>query len=184
MTICDTVGYGDQINKEDSFKSVVDYIDTQFESYLQEELKIKRNLATYHDSRIHVCLYFITPNGHGLKSIDLVCMKKLDSKVNIIPVIAKADTINKAELSKFKNNIMAELINNGVQIYQFPTTDETIAETNKSMNALLPFAVVGSNEFVKVGNKMVRARQYPWGVVQGKKKSQTFVSCLFQLSIF
>ena len=184
LTICDTVGYGDQINKEDSFKSVVDYIDTQFESYLQEELKIKRNLATYHDSRIHVCLYFITPNGHGLKSIDLVCMKKLDSKVNIIPVIAKADTINKAELSKFKNNIMAELINNGVQIYQFPTTDETIAETNKSMNALLPFAVVGSNEFVKVGNKMVRARQYPWGVVQGKKKSQTFVSCLFQLFIF
>jgi hypothetical protein len=26
--------------------------------------------------------------------------------------------------------------------------------------------VVGSNEFVKVGNKNLRARQYPWGVVQ------------------
>ena len=39
------MGYGDQINKEDSFKSIVDYIDNQFESYLQEELKIKRNLA-------------------------------------------------------------------------------------------------------------------------------------------
>ena len=35
------------------------------------------------------------------------------------------------------------------------------------MNGVLPFAVVGSNDFVKVGNKMVRARQYPWGVVQG-----------------
>lgn len=34
------------------------------------------------------------------------------------------------------------------------------------MNGVLPFAVVGSNDFVKVGNKMVRARQYPWGVVQ------------------
>ena len=71
--------------------------------------------------RVHACLYFITPNGHGLKSIDLVCMKKLDSKVNIIPIIAKADTINKAELTKFKTKIMSELINNGVQIYQFPT---------------------------------------------------------------
>ena len=71
--------------------------------------------------RVHACLYFITPNGHGLKSIDLVCMKKLDSKVNIIPIIAKADTINKAELAKFKTKIMSELINNGVQIYQFPT---------------------------------------------------------------
>lgn len=31
----------------------------------------------------------------------------------------------------------------------------------------LPFAVVGSTEEVCVGNKMVKARQYPWGVVQG-----------------
>lgn len=29
-------------------------------------------------------------------------MKKLDNKVNIIPVIAKADTITKVELQKFK----------------------------------------------------------------------------------
>ena len=67
-----------------------------------EELKIKRNLSNFHDSRVHACLYFITPNGHGLKSIDLVCMKKLDAKVNIIPIIAKADTINKTELANFK----------------------------------------------------------------------------------
>lgn len=37
-----------------------------------------------------------------LKSLDLVTMKKLDSKVNIIPVIAKSDTITKAELQRFK----------------------------------------------------------------------------------
>lgn len=102
LTICDTVGYGDQINKDDSFKSLVDYIDQQFETYLQEELKIKRSISTYHDSRIHACLYFICPTGHGLKSLDLVCMKKLDTKVNVIPIIAKADTISKTELQKFK----------------------------------------------------------------------------------
>jgi len=166
LTLVDTVGYGDQINKQDSFGSIVDYIDSQFEAYLQEELKIKRNLPGYHDSRVHVCLYFITPNGHGLKSIDLVCMKKLDQKVNIIPIIAKADTINKAELAKFKSKIMNELKSNGVSIYQFPLDDETVAEANKENNQHLPFAVVGSNEFVKVGSKEVRARQYPWGVVQ------------------
>merc|ERR1711994_486685 len=110
LSICDTVGYGDQVNKQDSFKPIVDHIDAQFEAFLQEELKIKRNLNTYHDSRVHACLYFITPNGHGLKSIDLVCMKKLDTKVNIIPIIAKADTINKTELTKFKTKIMSELV--------------------------------------------------------------------------
>lgn len=32
----------------------------------------------------------------------------------------------------------------------------------------LPFAVVGSVEDIKVGNKMVKARLYPWGSVQGE----------------
>ncbi|XP_077299415.1 septin 2 [Arctopsyche grandis] len=171
LTICDTVGYGDQINKDDSFKAVVDYIDAQFEAYLQEELKIKRALGTYHDSRTHVCLYFICPTGHGLKSIDLVCMKKLDTKVNIIPIIAKADTISKTELQKFKSKIISELQSNGVEIYQFPVDDETVAENNTSMNSHIPFAVVGSTDFVRIGNKMVRSRQYPWGTVQVENES-------------
>ncbi|XP_054100653.1 septin-10 isoform X6 [Callithrix jacchus] len=112
LTIVNTVGFGDQINKEESYQPIVDYIDAQFEAYLQEELKIKRSLFTYHDSRIHVCLYFISPTGHSLKTLDLLTMKNLDSK------------------------------------------------------GQLPFAVVGSMDEVKVGNKMVKARQYPWGVVQ------------------
>ncbi|XP_045778426.1 septin-2 [Maniola jurtina] len=171
LTICDTVGYGDQVNKEDSFKAVVDYIDAQFEAYLQEELKIKRSLPAYHDSRLHVCLYFICPTGHGLKSIDLVCMKKLDTKVNIIPIIAKADTISKTELQKFKSKIMQELQMNGVEIYQFPVDDESVSEVNGTMNSHIPFAVVGSTDFVKIGNKTVRARQYPWGTVQVENES-------------
>ncbi|XP_054663301.1 septin-10 isoform X16 [Grus americana] len=166
LTIVNTVGFGDQINKEDSYQPIVDYIDAQFEAYLQEELKIKRSLFSYHDTRIHVCLYFISPTGHSLKTLDLLTMKSLDSKVNIIPIIGKADSISKTELQKFKNKIMSELVSNGVQIYQFPTDDETVSKINTIMNGHLPFAVVGSTEEVKVGNKMVRARQYPWGVVQ------------------
>lgn len=62
---------------------------------------------------------------------------------------------------------MGELTSNGVKIYQFPTDDESVSEINASMNTHIPFAVVGSSEFVRVGNKMMRARQYPWGTVQG-----------------
>lgn len=32
----------------------------------------------------------------------------------------------------------------------------------------MPFAVVGSTEEIKQGGKIIRARQYPWGIVQGK----------------
>lgn len=105
LTVVNTVGFGDQMNKQErseraneracglrrrrspssvlscSYQPVVDYIDRQFESYLQEELKIRRSLFNYHDSRVHACLYFISPSGHSLKSLDLVTMKKLDSKV-------------------------------------------------------------------------------------------------------
>ncbi|XP_058892669.1 septin-14 isoform X1 [Kogia breviceps] len=165
LTVVKTVGYGDQINKEASYQPIVEYIDAQFESYLQEELKIKRSFVDYRDSRIHVCLYFISPTGHSLKSLDLLTMKNIDSKVNIIPLIAKADTISKNDLQKFKCKIMSELISNGIQIYQLPT-DEATTRVNTSMNGLLPFAVVGSMDEVKVGKRMVRGRQYPWGVLQ------------------
>ncbi|XP_037670298.1 septin-14 isoform X2 [Choloepus didactylus] len=166
LTVVKTVGYGDQLNKEASYRPIVDYIDAQFEAYLQEELKIKRSFFEYYDSRIHVCLYFISPTGHSLKSLDLLTLKSIDSKVNIIPLIAKADTVSKNDLQTFKNKIMNELISNGIQIYQFPTDDETTAQVNSSMNGLLPFAVVGSMDEVKVGKRMVRGRQYPWGVLQ------------------
>uniref|UniRef100_A0A8C9DMT4 Septin n=1 Tax=Prolemur simus TaxID=1328070 RepID=A0A8C9DMT4_PROSS len=166
LTVVKTVGYGDQLNKETSYQPIIDYIDAQLEAYLQEELKIKRSFFEYHDSRVHVCLYFISPTGHSLKSLDLLTMKNIDSRVNIIPLIAKADTISKNDLQKFKSKIMNELISNGIQIYQFPTDDETTAQVNSSMNGLLPFAVVGSMDEVKVGKRMVRGRHYPWGVLQ------------------
>ncbi|XP_047144079.1 septin-10 isoform X1 [Hydra vulgaris] len=165
LTIVETVGFGDQINKEDSTNAILQYIDANYEAYLQEEMKIKRSLSTYHDTRVHACLYFIAPTGHSLKSLDLVCMKKLDKKVNIIPIIAKADTVSKNELATFKEQIMAELENNGVEIYKFPTDDETVSEINNQMNELLPFAVVGSRDEVIINGEKFRARQYPWGTV-------------------
>jgi hypothetical protein len=67
----------------------------------------------------------------------------------------------------FQSKINSELASNGVHIYQFPIDDESVAEVNTSMNAHVPFAVVGSTDFVRVGNKMMRSRQYPWGTVQG-----------------
>ncbi|XP_056653376.1 septin-8-like [Monodelphis domestica] len=164
LTIVEAQGFGDQMDKD--VEPIVNYVDAQFESYLQEELKVQRCLYDYLDTRVHVCLYFITPTGHSLKSLDLVTLKRLDSKVNIIPIIAKADTLTKCELLKFKNKIKNDLGRNGVRIYQFPTDDEAVAQINVAMNAHLPFAVVGSMDEVCVNNKLVRAREYPWGVVQ------------------
>lgn len=48
--------------------------------------------------------------------------------MNVIPIIAKADTISKAELTKFKQRIIQEIKANNIQIYQFPTDDDTMAK--------------------------------------------------------
>ena len=142
-------------------------MDEQFEKYLQEELKIHRsNNLCLEDTRIHCCLYMISPVGHGLRAIDLVTMKEIDKKVNLIPVIAKSDTITKDELTKLRAKIMQEIQDNEIQIYKFPTDDPEVIATNKLMNEMQPFAVVASHDFVRVGNKKVRARQYSWGTVQ------------------
>lgn len=71
-----------------------------------------------------------------------------------------------------------------MQIYQFPTDDESVSEINTNMNTHLPFAVVGSTEFVRVGNKMMRSRQYPWGTVQGKIKKPTILDFSYVLMYF
>ncbi|GMT33952.1 hypothetical protein PFISCL1PPCAC_25249, partial [Pristionchus fissidentatus] len=172
LTLVETAGFGDQLGKEQSAKVIVDYIEAQFEKYLKEELKVRRCLAYYDDTRIHACLYFISPTGHGLKALDLVTLRELSKRVNVIPVIAKSDTTSKQELVRFKTKILSELKSHNIEIYHFPTDDETVAAVNSEMNAIVPFAIVGSNDFVKKDNgKMVRARQYPWGIVEVENES-------------
>eukprot|EP00073_Rattus_norvegicus_P041314 XP_008770563.1 PREDICTED: septin-7-like [Rattus norvegicus] len=119
------------------------------------------------DNRVQCCLYFIAPSGHGLKSLDIEFMKRLHEKVNIIPLIAKADTLTPEECQQFKKQIMKEIQEHKIKIYEFPETDDE--EENKLVKKIkdrLPLAVVGSNTIIEVNGKRVRGRQYPWGVAE------------------
>jgi len=166
LTLVETAGFGGQLERENSVKVIVEYINKQFEAYLEEEMKIKRCIQFYQDTRIHACLYFISPLGHGLKALDVAALKDLHQRVNVIPIIAQADTLSKDALQRLKAKILTDLKTNGIDIYKFPEDDETVKEANSQLNSCVPFAVVGSTDFVKKGNKNVRARQYPWGVVE------------------
>ena len=50
-------------------------------------------------------------------------MKQLHNKVNIVPVIAKADTLTKNEVNKLKKKILDEITENGIRIYPLPDCD-------------------------------------------------------------
>ncbi len=46
-----------------SWRPILDRIETKYEKYLNDESKVTREVIE--DYRIHCCLYFIPPNGHG-----------------------------------------------------------------------------------------------------------------------
>ena len=103
LTVVDTPGYGDAVDNTDCWEPAVEYVEKQFDDYLEAETRVKREVLP--DSRVHACLYFIAPSGRGLKMIDVEFMKRIHHKVNIIPVIAKADTFTVKEQNIFKHNV-------------------------------------------------------------------------------
>lgn len=52
-----------------------------------------------------------------LRQIDLEFMRRMHRKVNIVPVIAKADTLTSAEIKRLKDRIMADVDDNKIQVY-------------------------------------------------------------------
>ncbi len=168
LTVVDTPGYGDAIDNSNSFNAILDYIDEQYERYLRDESGLnRRNIV---DNRVHCCFYFISPFGHGLKPLDVEFMKKLHSKVNIVPVIAKSDILSKKEVARLKSRILEEIKEHGIKIYPLPDCDsdedEDYKEQVRQLKEAVPFAVCGSTTLLEVKGKKVRGRLYPWGVVE------------------
>ncbi|KAI9105620.1 Septin-domain-containing protein [Phlyctochytrium arcticum] len=164
LTVVDTPGFGDQLNRETNFEPIMNYIDTQYERYLQAESsqEMRRNIR---DSRVHALLYFVTPSGdNGLKELDIEFLQRLCVKVNIIPVIAKADTLTAEESANFKKALLRDFERHDIRVY--PTAHAEDRETLVDLERHMPFAVIGSDNFIDIGGKKVRGRTYRWGTVE------------------
>ncbi|OAX44823.1 septin [Rhizopogon vinicolor AM-OR11-026] len=167
LTIVDTPGFGDNIDNE--FQEIVGYLERQYDDILAEESRIKRN-PRFRDNRVHALLYFIPPTGHALREMDIELMRRLSPRVNVIPVIGKADSLTPSELRGFKKRIMEDIEHYDIPVYNFPydveEDDEDTIQDNSELRALLPFAIVGSEEEIELGGQPVRARIYPWGIAE------------------
>lgn len=82
---------------------IIEFVESKYEEYLTAESRVHRKAIS--DNRVHTCLYFIAPSGHGLKPLDVEFMQRLCDKVNIIPIIAKADTMTPEEIQLFKKQV-------------------------------------------------------------------------------
>ncbi|KAJ8957009.1 hypothetical protein NQ318_012176 [Aromia moschata] len=145
LTMVDTPGFGDAVDNSNCWSPIIEFIESKYEDYLNSEARVTRKITP--DQRVHCCLYFIQPSGHGLKSLDIEFMKRLCDKVNIIPRYSEGRHSDSR---------------------RFPDTSEEDEEhkLNKSLKDRVPFAVVGSNTVIEVDGKKVRGRRYPWGIAE------------------
>ncbi|KAI5959569.1 uncharacterized protein KGF55_005213 [Candida pseudojiufengensis] len=178
LNIIDTPGFGENLNNELCFIEIENYLKQQFDLVLAEETRIKRN-PRFTDTRVHVMLYFITPTGHGLREIDVQCMKRLSKYVNIIPIIGKADSFTPKELQYFKQQVKNDIEKFNVPVFQFDNfldeydeeEDYDLIQECKFYANLQPFAIITSEETFEVKDKktgafkIIKARNYPWGLV-------------------
>uniref|UniRef100_A0A3P9PRG7 Septin 9b n=1 Tax=Poecilia reticulata TaxID=8081 RepID=A0A3P9PRG7_POERE len=167
LTVIDTPGFGDQINNENCWQPIMKFINDQYEAYLQEEININRK-KRIPDSRVHCCIYFIPPTGHCLRPLDVEFMRRLSKVVNIVPVIAKADTLTLEERDSFKQTIREELRANGIDVYPQKEFDEDAEDRmiNDKIREMIPFAVVGSDQEYQVNGKRLLGRKTKWGTIE------------------
>lgn len=167
LTVVDTPGFGDAVDNSNCWVPIIDHIETKYEEFLTAESRVQRKAMS--DNRVHCCLYFIAPSGHGLKQLDIEFMQRLHDKVNIIPVIAKSDTLTPEEIQHFKKQILNEIAQHKIKIYDFPEPieEEEDAKQLKQLRTRVPFAVVGANTIIEIDGKRVRGRKYPWGIAEG-----------------
>lgn len=76
----------------------------RYEEYLNAESRVNRKVQP--DSRVHCCLYFLESNSHGMTPLDVEFMQRLHDKVNIIPIISKADTMTPDEVTEYKKQVL------------------------------------------------------------------------------
>ncbi|EMP39540.1 Septin-9 [Chelonia mydas] len=167
LTVTDTPGFGDQINNENCWDPIIKYINEQYEKYLREEILISRK-QKIPDTRVHSCVYFVPPTGHWLRPLDLEFMRRLSKIVNMVPVIAKADTLTLEERAEFKQRIQKDLKAHGISVYPQEDFDDNPDDRilNNKIRDKIPFAVVGADKEHQVNGKRVLGRKTKWGIIE------------------
>ncbi|CAI4058543.1 septin SPR28 SKDI_04G4340 [Saccharomyces kudriavzevii IFO 1802] len=173
-------GCGDNVDNSQSSVEIKRYLDQQFENVLKEEVRIKRNTRDT-DGRPHVCLYFLKSTPRGVKKFDVELMKTICDKVNLIPIIPKADGLTEAELALHKDIVRQEILQNDIHVFDFKSDNlgETLALYDMDVDSnpgkskysrdtkikdISPFAIICSNAIrTTAENSVEHIREYEWG---------------------
>jgi septin family protein len=178
LHIVDTPGYmtfkEEQQSSQKVFEDAQKYVKDQLEHwYGQEESVDQLPVEERDDARVHACLYFIAP--HRMKPIDITYMSYLQEYTNIVPILAKADTLTTREQEDQKQEVLNSIASGKINIFR-PLEEEvgklkaitphSPRPSSERMRTFPPYAVIGCSDEIEKDGKTVRGRQYPYGFAE------------------
>jgi len=125
VTLIDTPGYGDlNIDRPGnlSVDKVVAEVNRRIVEHLDKRVATRACMPLDDEKKlwndlVHLCLFFVSP--HRMKRADVELMRRLHTLVPLVVVVAKADTMTKAETERFKQEIRSQLSQQGVRTFAF-----------------------------------------------------------------
>ncbi|CAL3964936.1 unnamed protein product [Diplocarpon coronariae] len=132
LCFVDTPGYGNQTSCLECITPVIDYIESQFKKATaldgMSESEMLNLLSGNGGSQVDVVLYVIF---NTLKPVDMEYLRRLSDLTNVIPLVARADTLSADEISSLKENIMNELHAANIKPFLFGLRPEASQHTSQ-----------------------------------------------------
>lgn len=164
LSVVDCKNYGEALCLKDTHIPLVNFIESRFAEYHKRESGYdRRNIR---DNMIHCLFFFISPIGHGLTKLDIDFLKAISNRVNIVPIIAKAEALTAAERASFKRRVKDDFERHRIQVYQVSDPDpndlDELKREIKDIQDAMPFAICTITR--KSDNNLLE-RTYEWGKV-------------------
>ncbi|XP_055098856.1 septin-12 isoform X2 [Symphalangus syndactylus] len=107
-------------------------------------------------------------NDNCLRPLDIEFLQRLCRSVNVVPVIARADSLTMEEREAFRRRIQQNLRTHCIDIYPQMCFDEDINDKilNSKLRDRIPFAVVGADQEHLVNGRCVLGRKTKWGIIE------------------
>ncbi|XP_068824436.1 septin-12 isoform X2 [Capricornis sumatraensis] len=107
-------------------------------------------------------------NDKCLRPLDLEFLQRLCRAVNVVPVIARADSLTIEEREAFRHRIQDDLKTHSIEVYPQKSFDEDINDKilNSKIRERIPFAVVGADREHMVNGRCVLGRKTKWGIIE------------------
>ncbi|CAG5103204.1 Oidioi.mRNA.OKI2018_I69.chr1.g664.t1.cds [Oikopleura dioica] len=150
LRVIDCPGYGAFIDNSNQVPTIVSYLDGRHRRQFDQEMDIDRDIEKNDDELVHCCLFFFSPNCRTVKELDLECLKAIHNKVNVIPIIAKADSLTLDERHELRKEILRVFEKNKISCYAFP---ENVDDSQAALIRKFVQKIVRKSEFfVKMEN--------------------------------